>query len=357
MNHAQLITIALAIALITQNLIADICPLIDAPCEQLKACPQNQVNPPIILLPTTQGSEGQVLGLIDNTGTLSWLTTITSASNPVFDSLTVTGQNGAIVAINGLYTSTTGNDGTRLASFAMTSSPPVSFFQPVEPSRESYFFDDFIAFNANGGDQFYADIPWIIANNTSSYLSSQLSTNTAIGVTRITSGTILGAGNYLIKQLNGTVSQSVRFGLGPCLNEWRVSIPVLSTSSNDFTLYIGIGDNPSGPPNNGIFFSCDFSIEGGQWIINTFSQGSGSQELATGVSPQANVYQRLRFEVDSAGENANFYIDDIFVGTSNIGIPTATGTAPFVAIINSAGLGGSIDIDYWYFHYLFSAIR
>ena len=57
-----------------------------------------------------------------------------------------------------------------------------------------------------------------------------------------------GNSNYLIKQLAGTTASSLAFGYGPCLNEWRVAIPTVSSAINTFTTRVGFGDNPTGRP-------------------------------------------------------------------------------------------------------------
>jgi len=264
--------------------------------------------------------------------------------------LTVDTQNGALIATSGSYTSTIGTDGTRLASFPLTSSTPVTFFQPISPSRESYFFDDFLAFDATtSAYEFYGDTPWIAGNNN--FITTVTSTNTAIGITRLMTGTTQ---NFLIKQTNGTVSQSMRFGLGSCLNEWSISLPALATVSNNFTINVGIGDNPEGTPNNGVYFS--YNNSSANWVINTASGGSTSQ-LATGVGPSANTFQRLKFQVNGTGTNVNFFIDDVAVGSLSTNIPVNNSSSPFVAIIDDAGNGGAIDTDYWYFHYIFNTQR
>jgi len=271
-----------------------------------------------------------------------------SVTTLTVSNLTVDTQSGAVLATNGVYTSTIGTDGTRLASFPLTSTPAVTFFEPVEPSRESYSFDDFLSFNTGMSPIFFGDTPWIAGN--SNLITTVTSNTTAIGITRLTTGT---AQNYLIKQSNGTLNQSLRFGLGPCLNEWRVSLPDTSLI-NTYTVYIGVGDNPASAPNNGVYFS--YTSTSTNWSINTASGGSNSQLLTT-VAPIANSFQRLKFQVNGAGSSVNFLINDIAVGSLNTTIPTSNSSSPFANIFYASGNGGSVDLDYWYLHYIFNTRR
>jgi hypothetical protein len=304
------------------------------------------------------------LVLRDNTG--SFVTTnITLTGN-----LILQGQTGGALIVNtsGIVTATVGIDGTRLASFPLTDTPAVTFFQPVEPSRESYFFDDFLSFNTTAGDMFYGDTYWVIGNNTAGRVTAipPLASNGAIGVTRLTSGAAALNSNYLTKQLTGTTSLSLSLGYGPCLNEWRVSVPAVSTGTNSFYTRVGFGDspaatatNPTGAPSNGIFFQALDSINSGNWTINTASNGNRSS-ANTAVAPIAGTYQRLSFQVNGNATSVTFFINDISVGTITTNIPNVTGgnyCSPYASVVRNAGSGGSLDLDYWYFHYTFNTRR
>lgn len=344
-----------------------------------------------LLLPASQGEPYQVLGLIDDMGTLSWITTVTDASqlNLLYTAtsadipltlvlrdstgsfaatnITLTGNltlatlTGVLVAQDGLVSATIGIDGTRLASFPLTDVPAVNFFQPVEPSRESYFFDDFIAFNASAGGVFYGDTPWVISNNSyPSRVTSLKNTSSSVGVTRLSTGNMQDSLNYLIKQINADgTSNGVGFGLGPCLNEWRVSIPGSTLSlANSFTVCCGMGDNlGTAPyvPQNGIYFSYTNTGSGAVWQINTAFGGTITQNTSPAVTPLAGVFQRLAYVVDASSSQVDFFIDDLYVGTL-YNIPSGNDCSAF-ASIRTGGSSGSIDLDYWYYHYTFNLRR
>ncbi len=305
---------------------------------------------------------------ITSSGQLGVATSATITTLTVSGSLTVDNLNGAVIATNGLLTATIGIDGTRLASFILTDTPAVSFFQPVEPSRESYFFDDFMAFNSTAGDLFYGDTQWVIGNNTAGRVTAiaPLASNGAIGVTRLTSGAAVNNSNYITKQLTGTTSLSLSLGYGPCLNEWRVSVPATSSGTNSFYTRVGFGDspaatavNPTGAPSNGIYFQCLDSINSGSWTVNTASNGSRTS-ANTAVAPTPGVFQRLSFQVNGNASSVTFYINDVSVGTITTTIPTiANGNycSPYASVVRNAGTGGSLDLDYWYFHYTFNSRR
>lgn len=338
-----------------------------------------------VQFPVSVGQPDQVLATLGgNPAQLTWITTVTnsaqlnllytatSADIPLTlvlrdstgsfaaTNVTLTGnlilpdQTGALVANAGLVTTTVGIDGTRLASFPTTSpATPVTFFQPVEPTRELYFFDDFIAFNRSKGALFYGDTPWVIGFNGAARVSSQAPSGNAMGITRITTdGT--NSSNYLIKQTTPTVAQSLLFGQGVCFNEWCVALP---TVSSYVVAVVGICDTlvtfgPLTYPTNGIYFS----NTGGVWSLNAANNGT-TTTVATTVSPSATVFQRLGFNVNALGNRVDFYINGGLVGTITSNIPTS-GCSP-LAYIGRTGGGAalSLDIDYWYLHYTFSSLR
>lgn len=359
--------------------------------QHLRSCPEGS-STVTLKLPTTQGDQYQVLGLVDTAGDLSWITTVTdsgqlnllytatSADIPltlvlrdstgsfVATTITLTGnlilqqQTGVLIANDGLVTTTVGSDGTRLASFPLTDSPAVTFFQPVEPSRESYFFDDFIAFNASAGSVFYGDTPWVISNNTyPARVTSLQSTCSAVGVTRLLTGNIQDSLNYVIKQINADGSSNgVGFGLGPCINEWRIALPVATLSlAQSFTVLCGMGDHlGSAPylPSNGIYFSYTNTPDA-VWQINTAFNGvTVTYDTNPATPPQGGCFQRLAYIVSADESHVDFFINDVYVGTIDTNIPTGTNCSP-CASIRTGGASGALDLDYWYYHYTFNVRR
>ena len=309
-------------------------------------------------------SNVSLVGIVNGTGQLGVVSSASITTLTVTSSLYVDNLNGAVIATNGLLTATIGIDGTRLASFPLTDTPPVQFFQPVEPSRESYFFDDFIAFNASAGGVFYGDTPWVISNNSyPSRVTSLKSTSSAVGITRLLTGNTQDSLNYLIKQINpgGTTSYGVGFGLGPCINEWRVSLPAATLSlASTFTVFCGMGDNVGSTPympQNGIYFSYTNTSPSAPWQINTAFNGlTMTMDTVPATSPQAGVFQRLGFMVNALTSQVDFFINDVKVGTLNADIPDGNDCSP-CASIRTGGSPGAIDLDYWYYHYTFNLRR
>lgn len=162
-----------------------------------------------------------------------------------------------------------------------------------------------------------------------------------------------GAGSTTPRGVNRG-GESMLFGNGKIVMEWRVRIPTISTSGEKFAVRVGLHDGTSTTvPRDGAWFECDESVNSGQWQIKTAnnqtSPPTNCTTTNTAVAPVANTWQKLRIEVNAAGTSVEFFINGTSVGTITTDIPTGTGrgTTAAMLIVKSVGTTGrSVDADY-----------
>ena len=148
--------------------------------------------------------------------------------------------------------------------------------------------------------------------------------------------------------------ESMLFGNGRIVLEWRVRINTLSTSGEKFVVRVGIHDGTSSTvPRDGAWFECDESVNSGQWQIKTANNQTAPPTNCTtantAVAPVAATWQKLRIEINAGGTSIEFFINGTTAGTITTDIPTGTGrgTAAAILIVKSVGTTGrSVDADY-----------
>ena len=274
-------------------------------------------------------------------------------------SLTVGTQTGVLTASSGLYSASIGLPGQRLATFGST--PAVGWYRPLQPSYESFFFDDF---NSNGADTLWYTGDSQGGNGILLYPNATTS-GKEIGVLQISTGGSPTGSTVINKQLNGTV-----LGNGTCYLEWRVALPTLSTSNQQFTFRCGLGDAsvgggvPEATPTTGIWFEHSGTAISPTWIINAATSSNVTSYPTTQVIAQG-VYYRLGILVDAAADSVSYYVNDVLVGVSSgtnpitTNIPTtAQPVGIFAHIIKSSGTTARTALlDYATHHYVYTSQR
>jgi hypothetical protein len=121
----------------------------------------------------------------------------------------------------------------------------------------------------------------------------------------------------------GIVSDQSWIRLGTGTNgsvEFRAKVPVLSTSTQRFSYYLGWMDgNATGQPANGIYFMYSDNIQGGNWVLRTV-QGSSASTVDTLIPVVAATWFRLRFEWTDSTSVAIF-VNDVLIGRQTLTIP------------------------------------
>jgi hypothetical protein len=148
--------------------------------------------------------------------------------------------------------------------------------------------------------------------------------------------------------INPFTATPLLLGAGALHCENLVSLPILSDGTETFTVFVGLGDSPSGATVDGVNFRYTHAVNSGKWQAVT---RSNSVETAadTGVTVAANTNYRLQIEIGAAGTSADFLINGVSVATiaTNIPIGASRQTNIMTGIVKSAGTTNrDLLIDY-----------
>jgi len=154
----------------------------------------------------------------------------------------------------------------------------------------------------------------------------------------------------------------MHFGGGIVVFEALIKIQALSTTTNEYDIYVGFGDNvTSGDHADGVYFLYDGNGLT-NWIMATANQGTCPTNCTKTDSgqPVATGWVKLRIEVTS-GSSASFYVNGTFGGTVPTNIPTSylRVSGPNVKIVRNSptATSGTFDIDYVAVQQLFTTAR
>jgi hypothetical protein len=111
-----------------------------------------------------------------------------------------------------------------------------------------------------------------------------------------------------------------------------------SDGSETYIARLGFLDSVSAEPTDGVFFRYTHSVNSGNWVCVTRSNGSETP-TNTAVSLSAGNYRTFEIEINAAGTSAAFYIDGVLVHTETLTIPVGASrnTGYGAALIKSAG--------------------
>ena len=175
--------------------------------------------------------------------------------------------------------------------------------------------------------------------------------NGYVGKLTVSTGITSNSTGKAVYQSSGGTPR-VKAGGGPITLEWRILIPVLS-GTPQFNVKVGLQDGSAvGDPANGIYFYYSSTVNSGIWRCVTRNASTSTNILTTGVTVAAATWYKLRLQINSAGNNVDFFINDIWVGNSTTNIPTTNGSM-LMASIEKQGTASAtertMDIDWVYF--------
>jgi hypothetical protein len=199
---------------------------------------------------------------------------------------------------------------------------------------EDFLFRDFAGHN---GVLDWAELS--SGGGSSGTLDSGPPDNTSSGVVTLACGTT-NTGRQTIESNNGI--NRILAG-GNQTIEWRVQVSALSTSAQRYTIYAGLRDgNAAGDAANSICFKYSDNLNSGQWLGQT-RNASTSTNVNSSVAVAASAWYKLRFQVNAGGTNVDFYVNDVYIGSSTTNIPT-TNPMRFMAMIEKSV--GTTNVNY-----------
>jgi hypothetical protein len=141
--------------------------------------------------------------------------------------------------------------------------------------------------------------------------------------------------------------------------EWRCSVPNLSTVAIEFSTMFGWADALTTiSQTNGLYFLYDRLNFGTNWQLVSSNAGVKTT-VNSGVAVTAAIFNKFKIETNTGLTRADFYIDDILVGSISTNLPTGTGkvTGIGTAINKTAGNGTARTLLIDYFEILANIIN
>lgn len=185
------------------------------------------------------------------------------------------------------------------------------------PSREFWFFDDFIqGYLANGSDG------WgIVAGSGSSFnITNNAGDNGHVGCVQ----GVLGTSSPTLAQFGMCQSAIThQFGGGEATFEACIKLSALATASDDYTLWIGWINNIASTAESvsGVYFEY---ARGSSTNWRMVASTASTRTKSNGVTAVSTSWVRLKIKVNAAGNSAEFFVNDVSQGTVATNIPTAT---------------------------------
>lgn len=185
--------------------------------------------------------------------------------------------------------------------------------------------------------------------------NATLASGKHLGVAQVSCGTVLPSTAALVQ--SGALSDSTVFGNGSAEYQTLIRINQLATVAEDFTFRCGFGTSNSADHADGIYFEYNRATST-NWLLKTASN-SVRTTTTSSIAVAASTWTHLRWVVNSAGTQVDFYVNGTSAGSNTTNIPTTTGrgSGPNFQITAVAGTSTAraVYIDYFYFLKNFTA--
>lgn len=142
----------------------------------------------------------------------------------------------------------------------------------------------------------------------------------ALGVWAIRSNAASGAASGAIYQSGPGTFLTFAFGGAALDFHWRFRINALPASGQDYQIVIGLTNARSAIPANGAFLFLDFAAGFTDFRYRTRAAGSQT-DVGSGLTAAADTWYVLRIQVNAAGTEVTFTIDDANSQTLNTNVP------------------------------------
>jgi hypothetical protein len=287
--------------------------------------------------------------------------------------------------VKGLLDFTTPTDVQTIAS-AKVSNAIVDGVTTVAPSQNAVFDalalkqNDLKTFNRTQGIYFFEEFMGNQGSNLTASFGGLITSISGTGANCVTTATITNRTNQqgVIRAQTGTTNAgyagftysgpNLFRGTGAISLETYVTVETLSTSTDRFHTifgYLGVF-NVNNPP-NGLFFAYD---EGGAIAFGSGNAPSPNWKcvaintsvrtfFTSSVAVVAGQWYKLRIDINAAGTEASFYINDALITTITANIPaTTTGMSINNLIVKTIGTTTrAIQNDYFMYEEIFTTAR
>lgn len=232
--------------------------------------------------------------------------------------------------------------------------------------KPRFFANDFLIFG-NPTALFEAKTDCVGATNDQNFTHTTSGTGAAFSSLAIGADDAVG----ILRWASGTTATSrcsiaspnfsiIRLSKGLARFVARHRLPVLSDATNTYTTRIGFIDSVTAESADGVFFRYSHGVNGGRW--QAVARANNVETLVdTGVLAAVNTWKRFSIEVNPAGTEAKFYIDEMLVATINLNIPIASGRELGYGVFTLRSVGtvsiNMADTDYVQVQQVFTTRR
>lgn len=215
-----------------------------------------------------------------------------------------------------------------------------------EPRRRLYLYDDFVTSAIASALNWGSSLSGTGAAASAGASYGYDTTNKAMGIVQITTGTTTTGRAGLSARASGNPDNIIPT-LGPCEFTMRVAVEALSTAGEEYAFYVGLIDNlnAAGDVTDGVYFVYDRVTNGDFWCASTATANTRTRTVGS-VAPTTS-YVWLRCVINAAWTSADFYVNDVLIATIATNLPVSgRATALGMKIEKSAGTTTrNADID------------
>lgn len=223
----------------------------------------------------------------------------------------------------------------------------------VNPPFKTELWDDFITGTIN------SSLGWVAVNNATGNF-------TLAGVTPNSPGVITANVNTGALQPQGSANinlgtNNIQLGGGQTMYSWRISIPVLATTAQDYNLNLGLGNLTAGEYTSGVYFRYSRATSA-NWLIVSATGGTRTTVI-TSIPVSTTGYFIVRAIINATGTSVSYFISTngaafVLAGTITTNIPITPDIGPAFTLTNTNGTGTkSVLIDYFEFKQVFTTQR
>ena len=226
----------------------------------------------------------------------------------------------------------------------------------INPRAMVEVFDDF--FYQAGFTE--ADHPWILNEGTDGAATDPAISAQERGVIQCVTGagdgTVAEDGSQLVCAVpvqadSGGLIFETRLHINTAITNVAVNAGLTDNTGLEEPFSIAAGDAITSHASDAVCFCYDSSADTDEWFaLATDSDGDDAGNATTGTAPVADIYQKLRIEVNTTGAQIKYYID----GTLETTLTGDAGVSPdanLYATVIACGDGTaskSVDVDYIY---------
>ena len=148
---------------------------------------------------------------------------------------------------------------------------------------------------------------------------------------------------YIFFGQGSSLAGQMYLGGGEIEYNWVFSIATLSDVTNGYILSLGLGDfGTVALAANGVYFSYSDTINSGNWTLNCIDATTATS-TDSGVAVTTG-WHKASCVINALGTSAEFFIDEVSIGTVATNLPTANPIRPEIIVQWLAGTNAASNV-------------